>query len=243
VVAGARERYGFRDSCCDRSRPYAEGIARSHYDVLGVDPDAGIDEIRVRYRALARDLHPDRRDAAHGARQSAEMAAVNEAWAVLRDPCRRAAYDAHLGTGRPSPAQHRQPAAYGPPNPPPAHAAEPVGCLTSVAGAAPWIALLAVLAVIFVFTAYAGSGRDGDATDGDTTEEAPMLAVRDLRGSCIQQAGGTILVVDCLTVPHEGVIVAQASRGAACPDGTVEWLIRQQGVLACTEPGTEVRRR
>ncbi|MDZ7677868.1 MAG: J domain-containing protein [Acidimicrobiales bacterium] len=209
--------------------------------MLGVDPEAGIDQIRLRYRALARELHPDHRhgDPARSAdRRSAEMARVNEAWAVLSDPDRRAAHDRELA-GRSRQGYASPATSYGAERPPPLHQhPPPIGCLASVAGIVPWIALLVVLAAIFVFTAYAGSGRDdGDGTGGD----APMVTVRDLRGSCIQQAGGATIVVDCFTVPHEGVIVAQASTGAACPDGTVEWLIRHQEVLACTEPGTEVR--
>lgn len=168
------------------------------------------------------------------------MARVNEAWAVLSDPERRAAHDRELADrsrrGSASPAT-----SYGPEHPPPLHQRPPsIGCLASVAGIVPWIALLVVLAAIFVFTAYAGSGRDD--SDGDRAgSDAPLVTVRDLRGSCIQRAGAAIIVVDCFTVPHEGVIVAQASTGAACPDGTVEWLVRHQDVLACTEPGTEVR--
>ncbi|MFP3907409.1 MAG: J domain-containing protein [Acidimicrobiales bacterium] len=212
--------------------------------MLGVDPDAGIDQIRVRYRALARELHPDQRHGDQGRaadRRSAEMAAVNEAWAVLSDPDRRAAHDRELA-GRSPQGDAGPTASYGPERPPPLHQPAPTtGCLASAAGIVPWIALLVVLAAIFVFTAYAGSGSD-DGDGGDSTDsDAPLVTVRDLRGSCIQQAGGATIVVDCFTVPHEGVIVAQASTGAACPDGTVEWLIRQQDVLACTEPGTEAR--
>lgn len=66
----------------------------THYEVLGVAPDASPDEMRERYRALARDLHPDRR--AEGAPHSEEMARVNAAWAVLRDPVRRREYDRQL---------------------------------------------------------------------------------------------------------------------------------------------------
>lgn len=55
--------------------------------VLGVPPDASIDEIRIAYRDRMRALHPDRGGAddlgAHG-----EIAAVTEAWRRLSsDPC------------------------------------------------------------------------------------------------------------------------------------------------------------
>jgi hypothetical protein len=198
--------------------------------VLGVDPEAGIDDIRARYRALARDLHPDRRRDVSDVGDGVAMAAVNRAWAVLSDPLQRAEYDEQitaLTSTRPTPS-----------HPPEIYQPSPAGCLASASGALPWLALLVVLAAIFVFTAYAGSGDD-EPVDPDT--DAVMVPVRDLRGSCVRLVGGATVTVDCLTVPHEGVIVAQASVGARCPEGTVEWLIRQQNVLACTEPGSQVR--
>ena len=67
----------------------------SHYDVLGVDPAAGAAAVRQAYLTLARLHHPDR---AGG--HAATMRAVNEAWAVLGDPARRARYDLDLGFGR-----------------------------------------------------------------------------------------------------------------------------------------------
>lgn len=207
---------------------------RTHYEVLGVDPGTGLDEIRAAYRARARELHPDRRGGDAGAAR--EMAAVNEAWAVLRYRSSRAAYDASLaGTSPsapgPSPVRPGHRPAFDGPAP---------GCL---AGLGPWLAVLVVLAVIFVFTAYAATGGDEDeGTSGSSGgSTAATVRVRDLRGSCVRLIGGNAQVVDCFTVPNEGVIVAQASVGAACPDGTVEWLIRHQDVLACTEPGSEAR--
>jgi len=64
----------------------------THYDVLGVAPSAPISEVRRAYVALARELHPDREGGDADA-----MRAVNEAWATLRDPDRRASYDLGLG--------------------------------------------------------------------------------------------------------------------------------------------------
>lgn len=60
------------------------------YKVLGVDHAADPDVVAAAYRALARLHHPDvSRD------EDAEprMARINAAWATLRDPERRAAYD------------------------------------------------------------------------------------------------------------------------------------------------------
>ncbi len=58
------------------------------YEVLQVDRGAEPEVIRAAYRALARRNHPDFGGDAR------RMATINEAWNVLGDPARRAAYDA-----------------------------------------------------------------------------------------------------------------------------------------------------
>ena len=75
----------------------------THYDVLGVPRNAPIREVRQAYVALARAHHPDRSGGDADA-----MRAVNEAWATLRDPARRATYDLTL---RPAPVMPASPAA------------------------------------------------------------------------------------------------------------------------------------
>ena len=64
--------------------------------MLGVAPDATADAVKKAYRQLARKYHPDVSKEADAA---ARMSEVNEAYAVLSDPERRAAYDA-VGQGR-----------------------------------------------------------------------------------------------------------------------------------------------
>ena len=60
------------------------------YAVLGVERTADLQSIRDAYRRRARRHHPDL-----GGDQQ-RMMALNKAWHVLRDPERRAAYDATL---------------------------------------------------------------------------------------------------------------------------------------------------
>jgi molecular chaperone DnaJ len=76
---------------------------RDYYEVLGVSPDAGADEIKRAYRQLARRYHPD---ISGDDRGSAFLEAVR-AYEVLNDPQRRRSYDATRGrsTHRPSPAR------------------------------------------------------------------------------------------------------------------------------------------
>lgn len=74
---------------------------KDYYQVLGVERSASADAIKKAFRRLARKHHPDINPAPDSA---ARMQALNEAYEVLRDDERRAAYD-HVGAG----AQDGQP--------------------------------------------------------------------------------------------------------------------------------------
>ena len=67
------------------------------YRVLQVDESADAEIIRLAYRQLARRHHPDLDGSPHAVRR---MAALNHAYAVLRDPERRSRYDAVLDQQR-----------------------------------------------------------------------------------------------------------------------------------------------
>lgn len=68
---------------------------RDYYDVLGVAPGAGAEEIKRAYRQLARRYHPD----ISGGERGAAFLEVSRAYEVLRDPERKRSYDANLVTG------------------------------------------------------------------------------------------------------------------------------------------------
>ena len=83
------------------------------YQVLGVPPEASGGEITRAWRRRAAAEHPDRRprDAAAPAR----FRALTEAYQVLGDPARRAAYDRTLGTQPGPSAPGRRPRGSGVP--------------------------------------------------------------------------------------------------------------------------------
>lgn len=67
------------------------------YTVLGVQRTATDDDIKKAYRRLAMQYHPDRND---GAKEAEErFKAITEAYDVLRDPQKRAAYDRYGEAG------------------------------------------------------------------------------------------------------------------------------------------------
>src|SRR5918996_1930232 len=70
---------------------------RDYYEVLGVNKDASEDEIKKAYRKLAMMHHPDRNN---GSKEAEErFKEITEAYDILRDPQKRAAYDRYGEAG------------------------------------------------------------------------------------------------------------------------------------------------
>lgn len=66
---------------------------KNYYTILGLQSNASAKQIREKWVFLAKELHPDTN--AHPGADRA-LAEVNEAYAVLRDPKKRRAYDLTL---------------------------------------------------------------------------------------------------------------------------------------------------
>ena len=62
-----------------------------YYDVLGVGRNASAEELKKAYRAKAKQLHPDRNK--DNPKAEEQFKAVNEAYDVLKDADKKAAYD------------------------------------------------------------------------------------------------------------------------------------------------------
>ena len=82
---------------------------RDYYKVLGVPRSASADEVKRAYRKLARKFHPD---VSKEKNAEARFKEVQEAYEVLKDPEKRAAYD-QLGPDFQSGQQFRPPPGWG----------------------------------------------------------------------------------------------------------------------------------
>jgi molecular chaperone DnaJ len=66
-------------------------VEQDYYELLGIQRGADEAAIKAAYRRLAKECHPDRHNGC--TQQEARFKAVNEAYDVLKDPQKRAAYD------------------------------------------------------------------------------------------------------------------------------------------------------
>ena len=206
-------------------------MVTDYYGELGVAPDASAAELRQAYRAQARRLHPDlhpdreaetRPDGASGEPDSDAMRRLNEAWRVLGDPQSRRRYDQSLAGDVPG----------------------WVGADPSLAGdgvvpdlAMPghrllrswWLVAVAILAAIFVITAYAARPSPVNQSPGSGRPPADQ---------CLARYPGYEAFVSC-TQPNIGRVVADypesgsGASNAPCPVGTFAHAVLGRAEMAC----------
>jgi molecular chaperone DnaJ len=200
----------------------------THYDVLGVAPSAGADEIREAYRRLAREHHPDRAASRSVVGGEVSMPAINEAYRVLNDPARRAVYDASLRSApqrgpaaSPSESTTRSDAATG--------SVPTMPTFPSHLGPArfPWrsVSFFAALAIIgIVVLAQFTEPGEPRGPDG-------IIQI----GSCVTiEPNGDAREVSCTQDPAVDLVVeAFVPFAASCPGGTVAHRDRQGMGIAC----------
>src|SRR4051794_36930982 len=71
----------------------------NYYEVLGVERSASEQEIRDRFRALARQQHPDRYKGNDKSEAERKFQVLTEAVNVLTNPAKRKQHDAELNSG------------------------------------------------------------------------------------------------------------------------------------------------
>jgi curved DNA-binding protein CbpA len=76
--------------------PVAESPFADHYEALQLSPNATADTVERVYRMLAKRFHPDNQDTGDAAR----FAEVQEAYELLSDAAKRAAYDVKYDDNR-----------------------------------------------------------------------------------------------------------------------------------------------
>ncbi len=181
----------------------------THYDTLGVAPDASDPELRAAYRRRARQVHPDlrgqrtpaqRAQRAQRAHSEREMQRLNEAWHVLHEPDRRRRYDRSLGEFR-ADVRHPEPAT----DTPPVHVNEPnrptrVLPVMALLGAA-LICMIAVASIIL----------------HETSTRAPDDGVGAvIAGDCVKVRSGHISKLVPCDSGNDGQVVSEIRRGQSC---------------------------
>ena len=66
-------------------------VEQDYYELLGINRGADDASIKAAYRKLAKECHPDRHNGCR--EQEARFKAISEAYDILKDPQKRAAYD------------------------------------------------------------------------------------------------------------------------------------------------------
>src|SRR5205085_9328337 len=73
-------------------------VENDYYKILGVNPNASLDELKTAYRKQALATHPDK-NIGHELEAEAKFLKVQSAYEILKDPQKRTIYDQGQGQG------------------------------------------------------------------------------------------------------------------------------------------------
>ncbi len=188
----------------------------SHYDVLGVAPNASAVELRHAYRSRASLLHPDKhtdRPPQEQADTARDMQRLNEAWHVLSDAARRRRYDEELGVFRATPLAAARPS-------PLDRSDESIKTHDSsvpvLLRLLPLGFMLLVLLAVFVFAAFALSGPADNSDGNGDTGTSPSSPTAVAAGDCIDVERGRISALIPCEGPNDGRVTRVILRADAC---------------------------
>ncbi|MGI9605983.1 MAG: J domain-containing protein [Acidimicrobiales bacterium] len=203
----------------------------THYETLGVNPAASVAEIRKAYLRRARALHPDRqlgRPANEARASETAMRQVNEAWSVLSDPQKKAAYDqrgkARRTAGRGTATVHAHAAARSrPPTNEPITRVERGRSIdeqqgdgsVSVWASIPVLMVVGLLLGILVVTAFANR---------EPSDNRPVIEQNDAElsvGDCFAFVGDVPRLRSCTSGTSDGQVVAIGPDSGNCPGTSV----------------------
>jgi curved DNA-binding protein CbpA len=159
--------------------------SRTHYQTLNVSPDAEAVVIEAAYRALMKKYHPDQ-GAPPPAPGAPSAADINHAYAVLREPGRRAEYDRTESTRQ----QNIQLASYVPPPPP---------RRTNFFGWGGWLVALVLAAMLGILA----SRGQVFALSAAERARAAAMAEPDLRSQPFKPGEGTLSEADVADIKAE----------------------------------------
>ncbi len=212
---------------CVASRFPSEWRTVDYYAELGVASDATFDDVSRRYRALAKQLHPDVRPDDPGA--SARFARVSTAHEVLGDPTRRHDYDVYrralLGASdTPREPRFRSTAttsaatsdlAPEPPPPPPVRAKGGLfGFFGEFAANHPFaLGIVVLMVLILVVTGLSGATHHSDGTG----TRDPVTSTFSPGGPVYRIVPGTVTTIAVGTVTVRFVLDGQP-RSVTLPD-------------------------